>query len=143
MVPMKILNALFFPLLICSSVFFSCSKSDRNSALAVPADSVTASTGVFTTKQAERGAVLYTSNCASCHGSDLRGTEGGNALIGQLFRVKWEEKTLRDLFELTKSTMPKTNPHSLDDPSYSSLLAFILNGNGFPSGSDDLPSTIG
>ena len=129
-------------LLICSTTFFSCSKSDGNSSQGILADSLTASTGVFTKAQAERGAVLYTNNCAACHGIDLRGTEGGTALVGELFRAKWEKKTLGELFELTKTTMPKTNPHSLDDASYASLLAFILSANQFPSGDADLSSTM-
>ena len=62
----------------------------------------------------------------ACHGKDLRGTEGGGALIGERFLSKWKEKSLGELFELTKTTMPKTNPHSLDDASYSSLLSFYF-----------------
>jgi quinoprotein glucose dehydrogenase len=139
---MKIKNGLSLPLVVCLATFFSCSTSERNSTHRIPPDSIIAATGVFTKVQAERGAVLYSHNCASCHGMDLRGTEGGNPLVGQLFRAKWQEKTLRELFELTKSTMPKTNPHSLDDASYSSVLAFILNVNEFPPGDAELPVTI-
>jgi len=138
---MRILIAPFCLLLICSTIFYSCLQSGKNSTEGLAAESVTATKGVFTKGQAERGAVLYTNNCAACHGTDLRGTEGGNALIGELFKAKWKEKTLGALFELTKTTMPKTNPHSLDDVSYSLLLAFILNANQFPAGEVDLPST--
>ena len=137
---MKILTVSFLSL--CVIALFSCSNSDQHSSQSTDTTAVvTASSGVFSKTQADRGAVLYTNNCAACHGTDLRGTEGGNALIGELFNAKWKEKTLGELFELTKTTMPKTNPHSLDDASYSSLLAFILNANQFPLGEVDLPST--
>lgn len=95
---------------------------------------LTANSGIFTKKQVEAGAALFTTHCAACHGRDLRGTEGGSALIGDRFITKWAGKSVGQLFDLTKSTMPKTNPHSLDNTAYSSLLAFILNANGFPNG---------
>ena len=131
-------------LLFCLSVinlfFFSCSRSDQKSNQEDATAVVTANTGVFTKEEAELGDVLYTNNCVACHGRDLRGTEGGNALIGERFVAKWKDKSLGELFELTKATMPKTNPHSLDDASYSALLAFILSANGFPSGDVELLS---
>jgi len=131
---MKYLNTLPIFLLI-SLLFFSCVENDKNSN-----QNAIAINGVFTRKQVESGSLLYANNCGSCHGKDLRGSEGGNALIGERFITKWKEKSLSELFELTKATMPKNNPHSLDDASYSSLLAFILNANGFPPGDVDLPT---
>ena len=131
---MKYINT-FFGLLIASLSFLSCSEHDPKST-----PKISATTGVYSKKQVEAGSALYTNYCGACHGKDLRGTEGGNALIGERFISKWKEKSLGELFELTKSTMPKTNPHSLDDASYSSLLAFILNANEFPSGNADLAS---
>lgn len=131
--------------LFCWSVIvlisFSCSKPDQNSADAVDTIKLIASTtAVFSSKQAELGSGLYVVNCASCHGRDLRGTEGGSALMGDRFLDKWKEKSIGELFELTKATMPKTNPHSLDDASYAALLAFILEVNEFPSGETELSS---
>lgn len=125
-----------FPLfLLIGLLFFSCVEHDKNSN-----QKVNAISGVFTRKQVESGSLLYSINCGACHGKDLRGSEGGNALIGERFITKWKEKSLSELFELTKLTMPKNNPHSLDDASYSSLLAFILNANEFPPGNVDLPT---
>ncbi len=128
-------------LVLIHFLFYSCSKPDQHSKQGeVAISSVTANTGVFTEEQVDLGSVLYTNNCIACHGRDLRGTEGGNALLGERFVTKWKEKSLGELFELTKTTMPKNNPHSLDDASYSSLLAFILNANEFPSGDIELSS---
>ena len=120
-------------------LLISCSKSPDSTGV-TDTTAVAATTGVFSKAQAERGALLYTSNCAACHGAELRGTEGGTALVGELFESKWKDKTVGALFELTRATMPKTNPRSLDDASYSALLAFILTYNDFPSGEVDLPS---
>lgn len=115
--------------------FFSCTKSDPRS---IQVAETTANAGVFTKPQVEAGSALYSTNCAACHGKDLRGTEGGNPLMGDRFVDRWKEKSLGELFDLTKTTMPKNNPQSLDDADYASLLAFILDANAFPSGSVDL-----
>lgn len=133
---MKNINALSF-LVIVNLLFLSCSKKDQTLSREV---TFTANEGVFTREQVASGSILYTNNCASCHGHNLQGTEGGSALIGERFITKWKEKSLGELFEVTRSTMPKTNPHSLDDASYSNLLAFILNANEFPIGTAELPS---
>ena len=73
-------------------------------------------------------------------GSELRGTEGGTALVGDRFISKWKDQTMKALYSLTKNTMPKTNPNSLDDESYAALVAFMLNANGFPPGGTELVS---
>lgn len=129
-------------ILVCSVAinlpFYSCLKAQQ---LSNQKAGLTTNLGVFTKNQVELGAVLFSTHCAACHGRDLRGTEGGNALVGERFVGKWKDKSVGQLFDLTKSTMPKTNPHSLDDRSYSSLIAFILNANGFPEGDVSLPST--
>jgi quinoprotein glucose dehydrogenase len=123
-------------------VLFSCSKPDPNSADAADTVKIIASmTAVFSSKQAELGLGLYVVNCAACHGRDLHGTEGGGALMGDRFLSKWKEKSMAELFELTKATMPKTNPHSMDDASYAALLAFILEVNEFPSGETELSTS--
>jgi quinoprotein glucose dehydrogenase len=129
----QLLSCLF----IISLLGLSCAKHQKNS---TQPEVVTAYTGVFTKKQAENGSVLYANNCVACHGRDLRGTEGGNALVGDRFLSRWKDKSLSELFELTKATMPKSNPHSLDDASYSSLIAFILDANEYPSGTVNLSS---
>ena len=124
-----------FGLLLAGLSFYSCKEHDSKST-----PKISATTGVYSKKQADAGSALYTNHCAACHGKDLRGTEGGNALIGERFLSKWKDKPLSELFDLTKTTMPKTNPHSLDDASYSSLVAFMLNANEFPPGNADLSS---
>lgn len=101
---------------------------------------LTANLGIYTHKQVEFGSTLFLMHCAVCHGRDLRGTEGGTALVGERFVAKWSDKSVGQLFDLTKASMPKTNPHSLDDAAYASLIAYILNANGFPESDRALPS---
>jgi len=124
------------PILAIATLTFlvSCSTSDHNSS------SPTASTndGIFSPAQAEHGAGVYANYCAACHGRDLRGTEGGTALTGERFVGKWKGQTLDSLFTLTKNTMPKSSPASLGDDDYASLLAFVLQVNGFKPGNENL-----
>ncbi len=98
--------------------------------------------GLFTEEQATSVEELFARDCASCHGANLRGTEVGNSLIGARFQQKWGEKSLGDLFRLTKSTMPSGRPEAYDDETYASLLAFILRANNYPSGDKPLPATV-
>lgn len=98
----------------------------------------TALNGVFSVSQVADVAEVYANNCALCHGRNLGGTEGGTALIGDRFQSKWKNKSLKELYVYTKTTMPKTQPNSLDEKTYASLIALILNANGFPPGEKPL-----
>jgi len=126
-----------FPLIASFAFVLSCSKSAQNVSQETR---LTANDGIFTQEQVDIGSSLYANSCATCHGYNLEGTEGGNALVGERFINKWRAETLDTLFEFTRATMPKTNPHSLDDTSYANLLAFVLHANAFPAGSSELPS---
>jgi hypothetical protein len=126
-------------LLAISSILFSCSTSDKKATSDTDVSPDHAGLGRFTKQQVSAGSVLYAAHCETCHGNDLRGSEGGSALTGDSFISKWKDKSVGDLYALTRTTMPKTNPQSLDDKSYASLLAFIFHTNGFPVGDAELP----
>ncbi len=100
----------------------------------------TALKGIYTQNQVDAVGSIYANDCASCHGGDLRGTEGGSSLIGTRFQNKWKEKTMGELFEYTRTTMPVSNPGGYDDETYASLLAYILNFNRYPAGETPLSS---
>ena len=98
--------------------------------------------GIYTEEQVVEGEAIYTSGCASCHGKDARGTEGGSPLVGSVFQSRWHDKSIGSLFEITKRTMPKSNPASLDDKAYAALVAFMLKINNYPSGDQLLSSDM-
>lgn len=102
--------------------------------------SLTANTGIYQDIQADSVATLYSTGCASCHGPQGQGSEGGSPLLGTIFQSRWQEKSIGDLFEITKQTMPKNNPASYDDKTYAALVAFILRLNHFPAGENSLSS---
>ncbi|MDC0598622.1 PQQ-binding-like beta-propeller repeat protein [Gammaproteobacteria bacterium] len=89
--------------------------------------------GVYTSQQALAGADLFAGTCAICHGVDMRGGEAGPALLGNAFWDKWSGEPLSALFDLTRTTMPVTNPNGFSGNQYAELLAFMLQQNGLPA----------
>ena len=96
--------------------------------------------GVYTDDQARRGETQYTRNCQSCHGTDLSGNPVDEvpSLAWEGFLTRWNNRTIKDLFETAKRSMPKDNPGGLNTRAYVDVVAYLLQANKFPSGSRDL-----
>ena len=92
---------------------------------------------VFSDAQAFRGRQHYDARCASCHGEDLTGREG-RSLVGSQFWRSWGEDSLQSLFAYLKASMPHDAPGSLAPQAYVDLVAYILQKNEYPSGSEEL-----
>jgi hypothetical protein len=56
--------------------------------------------------------------------------------MGAAFTSHWSGKPLRALYSRIISTMPITDPGSLSEKETLDLLAYILQGNGFPPGKE-------
>ena len=97
----------------------------------------------YTVEQAERGQASYEHSCQACHGSTLdNGDFGGAPLRGSWFRTRWGSADVSALFSYVKSAMPPDNPGSLNDSTLADILAFILRGNGYPLGTQELPADV-
>ena len=96
--------------------------------------------GVFSDDQAKRGEVQYGRNCQACHGADLSGNpvEEVPSLVWDSFLTQWNTRSVKDLFETVKRSMPRDNPGGLNARAYVDVIAYILQANKFPSGSKDL-----
>ena len=94
--------------------------------------------GIYTVAQAERGAEQYAARCASCHSADLRGNSNSPSLRGMAFMFIWEGKSVGELFTKMRSEMPTDQPGGLSANTYADILAFILQINEFPDGSEEL-----
>jgi mono/diheme cytochrome c family protein len=100
------------------------------------------SAGVFTEEQAKKGGVAYNANCAACHGSELLSTDREvSNLTGNTFQ-RWIGKTVADLFEVTRDTMPPKDERSLDNQIYLDIVAYILRFNKIPAGSEELKPEV-
>ena len=94
--------------------------------------------GVYTSEQAARGAALYSTNCAQCHGTDLTGGESAPGLAGGEFLSNWNGLTVGDLLERIRTTMPADRPGRINREQNVDILAHILRSNQFPAGKTDL-----
>ena len=96
--------------------------------------------GVYTLSQAKRGA-LKSGLCTSCHGDSFI---GGSApeLAGEAFLSRWEGRSVADLFDLIRLTMPDDDPGALPREQYADLIAYILAVNRFPEGRTEIGIAI-
>ena len=93
---------------------------------------------VYTAEQAELGAAAYREACATCHGDDLGGGSNSPSLIGVSFQFLWGDKTLHELFEAIRTTMPTDNPASLPRQTYLNIVTYMMQANEFPAGETEL-----
>jgi len=92
----------------------------------------------FTAAQALAGKKAYNSNCAVCHGSTLTNGTFGTPLAGEYFKTAWGGQTVGALYDRAQKTMPPGAPASLPKNTYSDILAYILELNGFKAGASPL-----
>ena len=93
----------------------------------------------FTRAQADSGGRVYARSCALCHGARL---DDGLAapLAGSAFLQKWArpERSLEELHTVTRNTMPKNAGNTLPAADYVTVLAFMLERNGYVPGDSAL-----
>ncbi len=94
--------------------------------------------GVYTDPQAKRGQAVYQEECSRCHSENLAGGENSPALAGDAFLEKWNGKTVDDLYELIRTTMPADSPGRLSRQQYVDIVAFMFQVNKFPPGQGEL-----
>jgi cytochrome c len=93
---------------------------------------------VFTEAQTLRGEAAYGRSCAACHKEDLLGSGTAPALAGEAFFRRWNESTMDDVVQSTKSSMPQDAPSSLDAQVYVDIITYLLKASGSPTGSEEL-----
>ncbi len=102
-----------------------------------------AQSGLFTVEQARRGEAAYDKNCAACHGAELRPADREvTPLDGNAFKSSWVGKSVAEKFEVTRDTMPPEEKNSLGDQVYLDIIAYILQFNKIPAGSQELKPDI-
>jgi|SRR5690606_24939682 len=131
------LKAALILALVASSLVFAVAQNYGNepppagTEAAQAAQAPSASVGIFTVEQADRGATVFSSNCAGCHGADLSGGFGPSlAPLGE----HWQGQSLGALFRFVSSNMPFSAPGSLAAEEYLDVVAFVLRSNGYPAG---------
>ena len=94
----------------------------------------------YTQAQADRGHAVYERACTSCHAADLHGDENAEvpALVGENFDRSWRGEPLSALFDKASKTMPADRPGALTPAEYADIIAYLLQANRVPVGSDEL-----
>lgn len=76
---------------------------------------------------------LYDEYCASCHGSDLRGSAHGAELQGDTFRTKWEASGAAALLAYNMAAMPPGEARSLSEAEHRQITGWLLAQNDLPA----------
>jgi cytochrome c len=105
--------------------------------------------GVYTAAQAGRGRVAYERHCGGCHGEDMRGADRVRfspaqaartpPLVGAQFTSQWDGRSLGELFDRIRISMPEQNPGSLSGQTVADILALLLQQGRYPAGREELP----
>ena len=105
------------------------------------ADDTAGSPALYTTQQAQTGAGLYATNCASCHGGNLQGV-AAPAIAGKDFQktAVADKYTVSIIRTIVTQNMPLNNPGSLSDPQYAAIMAYLLASNCYPAGATAFPT---
>ena len=98
--------------------------------------------GIYTPEQADRGREAYERACAHCHRYDLSGDEEAPALRGSSFFVRWDGRSVSEMFGTVAATMPQDSPASLSSETYVDIMSFLLKQNLVPAGDVELPADI-
>ncbi len=88
--------------------------------------------------QAKRGHDEFVENCAVCHAEDLSGLDPAPPLTGGSFMKKWQGKSLWDLYDKVRKTMPQQDKGSLSPSTYLDIIAFVAKFNAINAGSAEL-----
>ena len=96
--------------------------------------------GVYSDAQAARGGTVYLARCGRCHGESSANQQ--NPLWGDRFAEHWESRTLADLFQKIRDTMPPgVDARAVEAADKLDVVAFLLQQNGFPAGPAVLTAT--
>jgi mono/diheme cytochrome c family protein len=98
--------------------------------------------GVFNQAQLERGKTAYNAQCARCHGETLGGGETSPALVDDAFFAIWSGKSVGELVERVRTTMPSDGPGTISRKRCIDVAAYVLGANGFPAGDHEFPTEL-
>jgi mono/diheme cytochrome c family protein len=93
----------------------------------------------FTAAQAATGKSVFNASCAVCHGNTMTNGTFAPPLAGEYFKHKWAGMSVRAFYDHAR-TMPPAAPASLGDDTYASVVAYVLELNGFKAGDVALPA---
>jgi quinoprotein glucose dehydrogenase len=97
---------------------------------AAQAPTKTTNDGVYTAAQATRGKTVFDAKCSGCHEP--------SRFTGEAFFESFNNKPMKDIWDVASGTMPEDNPGSLKQQEYADILAYFLQLNEFTPGDAEL-----
>ena len=94
----------------------------------------------YSEAQAKHGKEQYAQLCAQCHAANLRGVGTAPTLLGDDFMQGYY--SVNDLFIKASVTMPGDNVHGLPTDTYLNIIAYLLQANGLPAGTENLKGDV-
>lgn len=82
--------------------------------------------GVYTRRQADAGRDVWAMACQSCHAPTQH--------AGPTFKANWYGRSLGELLIYLRREMPQTDPGTLTDDEYVTLIAYLMQVNRMPTG---------
>ena len=101
---------------------------------ALVAGPLAAQSGPPPADQADRGQAVFQRVCAACHATVQFASPG--------FRSGWNGRTVFELYEQIRTTMPQDNPGRLRREQYADVTAYLLKLNGQPPAELSTDSTV-
>jgi mono/diheme cytochrome c family protein len=96
--------------------------------------------GVYTAVQAKQGKAVYEEHCLECHGSMASATPDMAPLLNDyVFQGAWKDRSLGELFDRIRNTMPPNKAGTLSPQQLIDLIAYVLSANALKAG--DVPLT--
>jgi mono/diheme cytochrome c family protein len=99
--------------------------------------------GVYTAVQAAQGKLVYEQQCLECHGAMTSATPDMAPLLNDhVFQASWKARSLAELVDKVRLTMPPNKTGALSPQQLVDLVAYVLSANGLPSGEVPLTDDI-
>ncbi|HXT16409.1 MAG TPA: c-type cytochrome [Gemmatimonadaceae bacterium] len=113
-----------------SAAATAASAATSSTATAVVATGPSTLDSVYSADQASRGKDVYMGTCRSCHTAAF--------FTGVNFETHWKGKHLSELYTYVLTKMPGNDPGSLSPDATADVLAYVLQLNRMPPGTNEL-----
>lgn len=130
---MRLFRSVMIPAVALSAAFAALALASQASAQVDSTVKTDSSKLAINMDQGLRGREAFTKTCVECHTK--------SDVTGQDFKLKWHTRSVFDLLDVIRTTMPDDKPGSLTPDQYVDIVAYLLRINGAAFGGAALVAT--